>query len=421
MEHETTSSLSTTYVAVRGQTMRMIDGLSAEDCMLQSMPDASPVKWHIAHVTWFFEIFVLGDAEGLPGYRPFDASFRVLFNSYYEGVGPRHPRPERGMLSRPSLDTVLRYRRHVDTRMLELLSGRNLPPRLVDLVRLGLNHEQQHQELILTDLKHHLSRNPLAMGSRPPRGKRAGSAPPPAFVPFEGGLVQIGHAGLSFCFDNECPRHRVWLEPFALANRPVTNGEYLEFVLDRGYERPELWLSEGWDICRQQGWRAPLYWNDETPEWRSFTLQGMADLELDAPVCHLSYYEADAFARWAGARLPTEAEWEHASMAAAEAGDTADGNLLESGFWHARPAKPGKHLQQMLGDVWEWTQSAYLPYPGFKTAEGAVGEYNGKFMINQMVLRGGSCATPRDHIRPSYRNFFPPAARWQFSGVRLAR
>lgn len=412
------AQLSAAYVAVRSQTMRLIDGLTPEDCLLQSMADASPVKWHLAHVTWFFEVFVLASIRGLPGYQDFDPAFRVLFNSYYEGVGARHPRPERGMLSRPPLDQVLRYRRHVDAHILELLADDELAPELRSLVELGLHHEQQHQELILTDLKHHFSRNPVAPAYREPGAPRRETPPPLAFVEFTGGLAEIGHAGGGFAFDNESPRHRVWLEPYALANRPVTHGEYIEFIHDGGYRRPDLWLSDGWDTCQREQWQAPLYWRREGPAWRQFTLHGMADLDMSAPVCHLSYYEADAYARWAGGRLPTEAEWEHAVQTM---GNPEGGNFLENELFHPRCGMAGEGLRQMFGDVWEWTQSAYLPYPGFRPAPGAVGEYNGKFMINQMVLRGGSCATPRSHLRPSYRNFFPPQARWQFSGLRLAR
>ncbi|PPE70698.1 ergothioneine biosynthesis protein EgtB [Caldimonas thermodepolymerans] len=411
------AALHGAYRAVREQTEALAEGLSAEDCLLQSMPDASPVKWHLAHTTWFFETFVLERA--VPGYRSVDPAYRRLFNSYYVGVGERHPRPERGMLSRPTLDEVRAYRCLVDERMAGLLAQPDLPDDLAALVELGLHHEQQHQELVLTDLKHHFSRNPLAPAYRPR---------PPAVhavhvagerLTFLGGLVEIGHGGCGFSFDNERPRHRVWLEPYALAARPVTNAEYLAFIADGGYERPELWLSDGWDTRLREGWQAPLYWQrGPGPSWWHYTLHGLREVAPDEPVCHVSYYEADAYARWAGARLLTEAEWEHAAQSPPSLASL--GTLLEDGVFHPRPAAAGSGLRQMFGDVWEWTCSAYLPYPGFRPAEGAVGEYNGKFMVNQMVLRGGSCATPASHLRASYRNFFPPQARWQFSGIRLA-
>ncbi|AXK38845.1 ergothioneine biosynthesis protein EgtB [Crenobacter cavernae] len=407
------AALLAAFERTRRQTMALVDGLTAEDCMVQSMPDASPVKWHLAHASWFFETFVLEAVR--PDVPPFDPAFRVLFNSYYVGVGERHPRPERGVLSRPSLDTVLGYRQTVDARMAELLDGPPQSARLLDLVELGVHHEQQHQELILTDLKHHFWRNPLRPAYRPPPTLAEAPVAALRFLPSDGGLADIGHDGPGFAFDNETPRHRVWLEPFAFACRPVSNREYQAFIADGGYARAELWLSDGWDTCQQEGWQAPLYWQRADPErWTVFTLHGQRPVHPDEPVCHVGYYEADAYARWAGARLPTEQEWEY----------VAQSNLARSAApvrdaaGHPRPQTPDGPVH---GDVWEWTQSAYLPYPGFKPAAGAVGEYNGKFMINQMVLRGGSCATPYGHIRPSYRNFFPPSARWQFSGIRLAR
>jgi ergothioneine biosynthesis protein EgtB len=371
------------------------------------------VKWHLAHTTWFFETLVL---EGLPGHAPFHPTFRVLFNSYYQSVGAQHPRPERGVISRPTLDGVRAYRRHVDERILRLLDG-GASAGALDVVELGLHHEQQHQELILTDLKHAFSRNPIRPAYRERAHPPAGPARPLRWHAFEAGLREVGHAGAGFAFDNERPRHRVFVEAFLLASRPVSNDEYLAFVRDGGYERPELWLSDGFATLSARGWKAPLYWEERDGELFSFTLGGMAPLRGDEPVCHVSHYEADAYARWAGARLPTEAEWEVAAEAAAPAG-----GFVEDGRFH--PAPPPDAADQpagLFGDVWEWTASAYAPYPGFRPLAGSLGEYNGKFMSNQLVLRGGSCATPRRHIRRTYRNFFPPDARWQFSGIRLAR
>lgn len=404
-------SLLARYRRVRAHTDALVEGLSAEDCQLQSMPDASPLKWHLAHTSWFFETFVLEQA--LPGYRPFDPSFRVLFNSYYVGVGARHPRPQRGLLSRPSLEQVKSYRRAIDEHMMRWLERDDPAPHWLALVELGLQHEQQHQELILTDLKHHFGCNPLAPAWRP-RPPLAVSAPCAAeAVEIEGGLVEIGHGGPAFAFDNELPRHRVWLEPFRLASRLVTNAEYQAFIDDGGYRRPELWLAEGWDVCQREDWQAPLYWR---ADGTLYSLHGITQRLPHEPVCHVSYYEADAYARWAGARLPTEAEWEWVVGSRQPVPGTL---LTDAMHCHPQPARENG-LAQMLGDCWEWTGSAYLPYPGFRPAEGAVGEYNGKFMINQMVLRGGSCATPLEHIRATYRNFFPAHARWQFSGIRLA-
>jgi ergothioneine biosynthesis protein EgtB len=402
---------SQAYRAVRETTLALIAPLSAEDCSIQSMPDASPAKWHLAHTTWFFETFVL--APHVPGYRLFDAAYGYLFNSYYNAIGERHPRPERGMLSRPSLDEVLAYRRHVDN---AVLAVKELP---AELLELGLHHEQQHQELILTDLKHLFSRNPLKPAYQKqwplteirPRAR--------SWIGFPGGLHEVGHAGEGFAFDNEKPRHRVWLEDFEVASHPVTHGDFADFIEDGGYSRPELWLSAGWGMVQARGWQAPEYWTRRDGEWRTFTLHGEVPVDRNAPVCHVSFFEAEAFARWAGARLPTEAEWEVAARGAAPAG-----NFMESGALHPlalrEDAAPGT-LAQAFGDVWEWTRSDYAPYPGYRPAAGAVGEYNGKFMCAQYVLRGGSCATPASHIRATYRNFFPPEARWQFSGLRLAK
>ena len=412
------SRLLSDYRRVRSLSVAMAAGLSPEDCQIQSMPDASPVKWHLAHLTWFFETFVL-EVEHGDAYEPFDPTFRVLFNSYYVGIGARHPRAERGLISRPSLDRVYEYRAVVDGRMEGLLASRALGAAMLDVVELGLHHEHQHQELLLTDLKHHLWKNPL----RPVYRARSASTRPDAvtemrFVARPEGIGRIGTDTDGFAFDNERPRHRVWLAPFAIASRPVVVGEYLRFIEDGGYRRPELWLSDGWDTCVREGWQAPLYWERDDDGWTMFTLNGMQALDPAEPVAHVSYYEAEAYARWAGARLPTEAEWECVAEEHAGALDAA--HLYDGVHVHPRPHEASQPMQ-LFGDVWQWTQSAYLPYPGFETAAGAVGEYNGKFMINQMVLRGGSCATPRGHVRSSYRNFFPPHVRWQFSGIRLAR
>ena len=411
-----TRTLAELYGAVRQQSEALARPLSPEDCVVQSMPDASPVKWHLAHVTWFFETFVLERYSR--GFEPYRSAFRVLFNSYYNAVGARHPRPERGMLTRPSLDEVLAYRAHVDRRIGDLLAARNVPQDALDLIALGINHEEQHQELILTDVKHLLSRNPLAPAYRerwpltPVRARKL------AWIPIAGGSHAVGHEGNGFAFDNEGPRHRVLVHDFLLASHPVTYGEYLAFMADDGYRRPDLWLSMGWDAIQAGAWRAPLYWERRDGAWFNHTLHGTVAVEPNTPVCHLSYFEADAYARWAGARLPTEFEWEVAA-----AGMPVEGNFADSGALHPLAPRTDPHagFSQMYGDVWEWTQSSYAPYPGYRPAPGAVGEYNGKFMCSQYVLRGGSCATPRRHIRPSYRNFFPPDARWQFSGVRLAR
>jgi ergothioneine biosynthesis protein EgtB len=414
---ETREGCHERFLSIRRATRDLAAPLSAEDCAIQSMPDASPVKWHLAHTTWFFETFVLAPHQ--PGYRLFDPAYRVLFNSYYHAVGDRHPRPERGMLSRPCLDEVLAYRRHVDDAVLSMLARKELPTDVSALIELGMQHEQQHQELILTDVKHLLSRNPLKPAYQkqwpltPIRARKRG------WLAFQAGLHEIGHAGAGFSFDNETPRHRVWLNAFQVASHPVTHGDFVHFIEDGGYRRPELWLSAGWDAVTAHGWHAPQYWEQRDDGWHSFTLHGEVPVDPHTPICHVSFYEADAFARWANARLPTEAEWEVAARDAAR-----DGNFLESGALHPlalREAPADGTLAQAYGDVWEWTRSDYGPYPGFKAPSGAVGEYNGKFMCGQYVLRGGSCATPESHIRATYRNFFPPDARWQFSGLRLAR
>ena len=406
------------YRQVRAATVELCAPLAAEDYVVQSMPDASPAKWHLAHTSWFFEEFVL--ARAVADYRPYAETYRYLFNSYYNAVGPMHCRAARGMLSRPTVAEVMAYRAAIDEQMAALLAAGGLADDIEAVLTLGLEHERQHQELLLTDIKHLFSLNPLLPAYRPRPRQQPARALPLRHVGFEGGLTEVGHAGAGFCFDNELPRHRALVPPFRLANRPVTNGEYLEFVRAGGYEDARLWLSDGWALACREGWRRPIYWSVSLEE--EFTLTGMRPLDPSAPLCHVSCYEADAFARWAGGRLPTEVEWELA------AGNTpVTGNFVERCQWHPQPvAMSSVHsdapdtLVQMFGDVWEWTQSAYAPYPGYSPAAGALGEYNGKFMINQLVLRGGSCATAREHIRASYRNFFPPAARWQFSGVRLA-
>jgi ergothioneine biosynthesis protein EgtB len=405
--------LAARFRDVRAQTEALAAGLSAEDCALQSMPDASPIKWHLAHTTWFFETFVL-DAHAA-GYRSFNPEFRYLYNSYYNAVGEQFPRAQRGLISRPGLDEVGSYRAHVNTALTARLDAGRLPEAALALVELGIHHEQQHQELVLTDFKHLLSLNPLQPAYREDALSSGRSAVSQSWADCAGGLVKIGHRGDAFAFDNELPRHQQHVAPFRLANRTVTNGEYRAFVADGGYRRPELWLSAGWDAVQQQGWQAPLYWREHDGEWREFTLHGLQRLDDARPVTHVSQFEADAYARWADARLPTEFEWESAA-----AGAVIEGHFSGSGELHpgAAPCKP---LAALFGDVWEWTISAYAPYPGYRPAPGAVGEYNGKFMSNQYVLRGGSCATPQSHIRASYRNFFPSTTRWQFSGIRLAR
>jgi len=406
---------TTRYSRVREQSEQLSGLLTVEDCMVQSMPEASPVKWHLAHSTWFFETFIL--SPHVKGYKSYDPDHKFLFNSYYTAVGERPLKQLRGTFSRPGMAEILDYRRHVDGAMLKLLEHPSA--KIGELATLGLNHEQQHQELIVTDAKHALWSNPLRPAMRPKNAASEGVADALGWIEREGGIESIGHSGDGFCFDNELPRHEVLLQPFAIASRLVTNAEFLEFMDDGGYRRPELWLSDGWDTVRTQAWQAPLYWEEVDGEWQHHTCNGTRRVMDDAavPVAHVSYYEADAYARWAECRLPTEAEWE--TVAATREGDAPQHeNLLESGNFH--PVAASGNLQ-FFGDLWEWTQSAYLAYPGYRPVPGALGEYNGKFMCNQFVLRGGSCVTPRSHIRATYRNFFPPATRWQFSGIRLAR
>ncbi|MBK5963015.1 hypothetical protein CCR95_02630 [Thiocystis minor] len=411
------------FQRIRAFSEQLCEPLVIEDYGLQTVVEASPPKWHLAHVSWFYETFLLRPL--LPGYRVFHPRFEYLFNSYYEQTGSGFwPRHERGLLSRPTVSEVYDYRQHVDAAMARLIAEcpstdwLTAEPRL----RIGLNHEQQHQELLITDIKRHFAHNPLRPAYRADLPQSPLRDPDPLrWLSCDGGLAEIGapsRAGSEgFAYDNEHPRHRVFLEPFALADRPVTNGEFLEFMTDGGYEQTALWLSDGWATVRQHGWRSPLYWEQQDGAWHLMTLSGMRPLNPAEPVCHVSYYEADAFATWAGKRLPTESEWERVAV-----DQPLSGNFVDAGWLHPRPAAPaeGDGPRQLFGDVWEWTGSAYLPYPGYRAAPGALGEYNGKFMCNQMVLRGGSCATSADHVRATYRNFFYPQERWQFKGFRLA-
>ncbi|MEZ5564864.1 MAG: ergothioneine biosynthesis protein EgtB [Gammaproteobacteria bacterium] len=415
------ATLADRYRAVRSTSEDLVSSLLPEDFVVQSMVSASPAKWHLAHVSWFFEQFVL--KEHMAGYRVFSPRYDHLFNSYYQSVGVMHARPDRGLLTRPAVGEIYEYRRHIDQAILQLLSSQSHDIALGQIVELGLHHEQQHQELLLTDLQHAFSRNPLEPAWRSPSPRPQRPAVPLRFLDQPGGIVQIGaspgpdsagsgHA--DFCFDNESPRHRIFLEDYALANRPVNNSEYREFIVAGGYRQPSFWLSDGWQWLKSNGIERPLYWDEDCAT--AFSLLGRQAIDWHAPVCHISYYEADAFARWAGARLPTEGEWE-----AAAASQPITGNLQSSGRWQPEP--PIGHERQLLqvfGDVWEWTASAYSAYPGFKPLAGSLGEYNGKFMCNQIVCRGGSCVTPADHLRATYRNFFYPGERWQFFGFRLA-
>lgn len=453
------------YQQVRSVTEDLARPLSAEDQTVQSMPDVSPTKWHRAHVTWFFETFFLSGAE--PDFCPHDEKYWFLFNSYYESLGPRYPRPERGLITRPGIDEVRVYRSLVDDRVLNAIDSVDAGTldKFAEIVELGFHHEQQHQELMLMDIKHVLSRNPMQPRYADLALSRAADPGPIGWLDFGGGITALGHEGDGFRFDNEVPRHDVLLYPYRLADRLVTNGEWAQFIADGGYQRPELWLSDGWALVKNEGWHAPLYWDRDGDSWTEHTLFGTVPLDPHLPVCHVSYYEADAYAHWAGKRLPTEAEWEAAAQFAGVGSINGDGQVvggadfadqsiqvgaalndyptlatnprlknsrggstigaedafLESGRFHPAGANPqGSGLRQMFGDCWEWTSSAYHPYPGYVVPAGAVGEYNGKFMSNQMVLRGGCAFTPRDHIRASYRNFFPHRSRWMLSSVRLA-
>ncbi|MEM9988954.1 MAG: ergothioneine biosynthesis protein EgtB [Pseudomonadota bacterium] len=407
------SSEAAAYRSIRERTVDLCAPLSDADATLQSMPDASPAKWHLAHTTWFFETFILIPA--LEDYTPFHPDYNYLFNSYYEAIGERHARPQRGMLSRPSLEEIYAYRAHVDASMVELLDTPFAPD---DLVTLGLHHEQQHQELLLTDILHAFAQNPCHPQYRPPGPVAVTNTHlDEGWTSHEGGMVSVGAQTDDFTFDCETPQHPFYLAPFKIKNRAVTNKEWKEFIADGGYDDPLLWLSDGWTTRLERGWTAPLYWQDDPNEgWCTMTLRGWQPIGDDAPVCHISYYEADAFASWAGHRLPTEQEWETIARTVPQEGNNVSTKRLRPAPQMSQTGGP----QGMFGDVWEWTRSAFLPYPGFQAAKGAVGEYNGKFMSGQMVLRGGSCVTPEGHIRPTYRNFFHPDKRWQFSGLRLA-
>ncbi|HVF11166.1 MAG TPA: ergothioneine biosynthesis protein EgtB [Abditibacteriaceae bacterium] len=418
------ASLAARYQEVRRFSEKLCEPLVAEDYVIQSMPDASPTKWHMAHTSWFFETFVLKAA--LPEYSSLHPQYDFLFNSYYNSIGARHCRPKRGLLSRPTVEEMYRYREYVDRRMMELLTsaGEDRLPELAPVVVLGLHHEQQHQELMLTDIKHVFAQNPLRPAYCQQEPAQSHSTPPLQWIEFAEGIHEIGHDGQGFAFDNEGPQHRELVQGFQLASRLVTNGEYLAFMEDGGYLRPEYWLSLGWTAVQENGWQAPFYWEKRDGRWWLMTLAGMREVDESEPVCHVSYFEADAYAHWAGARLPTEAEWEVAS-----AGVPINGNFVGNDCYHPMALLDESSLithhlspiTQMFGDVWEWTRSPYSPYPGYAPVAGALGEYNGKFMCNQYVLRGGSCATSRSHIRRTYRNFFAPDARWQFAGMRLAK
>lgn len=406
------------FLAIRAATEALVAGLSAEDCALQSMPKASPVKWHLGHVSWFFEAFVLG--PHVRRFRPCNDAYGALFNSHFDSLGPRYPRENRGLLSRPSLDQVIAYRSHVNEAVVDFLSGRwPLRDSALAALELAMQHEQRVQEQILADLKHLWSSNPARPTFRPMPLQSATALRPLVWFPCAEGLREIGHRGDGFCFDNERPAHRQFVHAFEIASRLVTSGEYLDFMEDGGYQRPELWMNDGWNHVKRLGWSSPLYWERQGRKWMQFTLSGFRELDPDEPVCHVSWFEADAYARWAGARLPTEAEWETAAVDA-----TQGGNFVESGRLHPSPLSALRAdwaPAQLFGDAWEWTQSTHQPYPGFRPSPGPIGEYSSRFMVNQFVLRGGSCATPQAHIRATYRNFLPAHARWHFSGIRLAR
>ena len=419
-ENSSAHSLLARFHEVRNFSRRLAENLAPEDCVVQSMPEVSPTKWHLAHTTWFFETFIL--KRWITGYRDAHPEYAYLFNSYYNAAGAMHRRDLRGLVSRPTVEETKKYRASINADIDDLISNANekLFREIEPIMVLGIHHEQQHQELLITDITHVFAQNPLfPVFQRAESDKPEADSLPTKFVEFDEATIEIGHAGDGFCYDNELPRHRALVLPFALANRLVTNREYLEFMRDNGYSRPEFWLSLGWQTVNEQNWRAPLYWLERDGEWCNFTLSGLRKVDLDEPVTHVSYFEADAYANWAGARLPTEFEWERAA-------DRIDneGNFVETERFHpARLSESPRdgQLAQMFGDVWEWTRSAYSPYPGYRAEPGALGEYNGKFMCNQYVLRGGSCATSRTHIRKTYRNFFQPDKRWQFMGMRLAR
>ena len=409
-------SLLSSYKKVRAFSHKLAKPLSTEDYVVQSMPDVSPTKWHLAHTSWFFEAFVL--SKSIKKYKSLHPQYNFLFNSYYVQVGERHSRPKRGLISRPTVDEVYEYRNYVDKNMLKLfktLDDKKFA-KIAEVIEIGIHHEQQHQELIVTDIKHVLSENPLfPVYKKSPENKK--KAPKHSWIDFDGGIRSIGNEGESWGYDNEFPLHNAYVEPFSLGSRLVTNGEYSEFINDDGYSKPELWLSDGWNTASSNNWIAPLYWIKDGSAWKQFSLGGLQKIDPEQPVCHLSFYEAEAFSRWAGARLPSEFEWEIASE-----GRKIEGNFVDNGKFHPSAAlNANGDLSQMYGDVWEWTRSPYSPYPGYNPPPGALGEYNGKFMCNQFVLRGGSCATSKSHIRSSYRNFFPPDARWQFMGLRLAK
>lgn len=409
--HGSDASLTRRYQRIRAHTESLCRPLQCDDYGVQSIVETSPPKWHLAHTTWFFETFLL--LPYLAGYREFHPHYTVLFNSYYETLGSYHPRAERGLLARPTVAEIYEYRAYVDEHMSRLLQDPD--KRIEERTTLGLHHEQQHQELLLTDIKHNFARNPLRPAYRGDLARIERTAPALSWLEFDAGIVDIGDDGAGFAYDNERPRHRVYVQGYRLASRPVVNGEMMEFIAAGGYTTPVWWLADGWTAAQESAWSAPLYWQRQDGDWWHLTLAGMRRVDEHAPVCHISYYEADAYARWCGARLPREAEWEHAAARA-----VPDGNLQNAGYLEPMPGTAGTGALQLFGDVWEWTASAYAPYPGYRPPSGALGEYNGKFMANQYVLRGGSCVTPADHMRASYRNFFHPHQRWQYSGLRLA-